>query len=113
MPDSGSGLFTDIEEYRLALPTRSELLVLRPSEFRALLTIGKLQHIRVFRPCETTSRVGYLCLSHADVVVSFPTLRDSSLAYNGLELRWGQIVYHRSGECFHQRIGDSAGWGMI
>jgi AraC-like DNA-binding protein len=45
--------------------------------------------------------------------VSFPTFRGSELAYNGLELKWGQIVFHRSGECFHQRVGEDSGWGMI
>src|SRR4051812_40902357 len=113
MKASGSGLFTDIEEYRAALPIRSQLLVLRPSNFRALLTVGNLSQIRLFRASEIASRVGYFCLSRADVVVSFPTLRHSSLVYNGLEVRSGQIVLHRPGECFHQRIGDGSGWGMI
>src|SRR3954469_11866710 len=113
MAASGSGLFTDIEEYRTALPIRSELLVPRPSSFRPRLPPGNLPQTRLCRAAEIASLVGYFCLPHADVVVSFPTLRHSSLVYNGVEVRSGQIVLHRPGECFHQRIGDGSGWGMM
>src|SRR3954453_21245786 len=108
MPDSGSGLFTDIEEFRASLPMGSGLLVLQPSKFRAHLTTVGLPHMRLLRASEPTARIGYFCLPQADAVVSFSTSRASPLVYRGLELRYGEMVFHRRGECFHQRTVDAS-----
>jgi hypothetical protein len=113
MPDSGSGLFTDIEEYRAALPIPSELLVLKPSSFRVFLTVGKLPHMGLLRVCEAAARVAYVRLRSTELVVSFPTSRNSAPIYNGVELRRGELVVHQPGECFHHRTTGDSCWGAI
>ena len=113
MPDSGSGLFTDAEEYRASLPIRAELLVLHPSQFSARLTTVKLPNLRLVRAWERTPRIAFLCLPPDDLVLSFSTARSAPLTYSGLELGPGDLVLHRGGECFHQRTSHEGVWGLI
>lgn len=113
MPASGSCIFTDAADYQASRREMLDLLIMRPSEFRARLTWVELPRLRLLRAQEAASRIAYVSLPPEPAVISFPTRRGSVLICNGAELQFGDLVFHRIGERFHQRTMAACDWGTI
>jgi AraC-like DNA-binding protein len=113
MPAGGSCIFADADGFRASLPGMLDLSVLQPREFYARLTWVELPQLHPLRAREASPRVAYVALPSENVYVSFPTQRDSTLTYDGAELRFGDIMLHSRGERLHQRTATASRWGSI
>jgi len=109
----GTTTFTDPDEFRVKLPGPTVDLVLTGSErFRAHLTWLKMAQLSVMQVEERAARIAFVSLPAASIFVSFPLSSDPPVVWNGAALRPGQLVLHRAGGHFHQRIAGTARWGM-
>jgi AraC-like DNA-binding protein len=113
MPASGTGIFTDCGEYQASLDNMLDLLVMQPREFRARLTRVQLPTLRLFCAHEASPRVAYVSLPPERVFVTFPTRRGPPLFCDGVEMRFGDIMFHSRGERLHQRTTTASRWGSI
>ena len=114
MPEAATGRFNEVRRYEASLPGRTtSLVVTRPGPFEAQLTWIKLPNVHLLRAYEALARVAYVSLPKAWVIISFATQPGSSLFYYGVEVPYGQIVFHAPGESLHQRTTGSSQWGLI
>jgi AraC-like DNA-binding protein len=113
MPASGSSIFTDADGYQAGLRDIFDLLVLHPLEFRARLTWVELPSLNLLRAREDSSRVTYVTLPQERAFVFFPLQPDSFLICSGVELKFGDIMFHGLGEHLHQRTTTATSWGSI
>jgi len=113
MPAGGSCIFADADCFQANVPGMLYLLVVQPREFYAQLTWVELPQLRLLGAREVSPRVAYVVLPSTRVFVTFPTQRDSTLIYDGAELRFGDIMFHSRGERLHQRTAAASRWGSI
>ncbi len=113
MPEGGTSIFTDADDYQASLMGLLDLLVVQPSEFRSRLTWVTLSKIRLVRAREGAARVAYVSLPPALVFVTFATRRGSLLICDGDELPFGSLLFHGLGERFYQRTTAASAWGSI
>jgi AraC-like DNA-binding protein len=113
MAESGTTTFTDPDDYRARMGgTRVNLVVTSRGDFKARLTWLKLRHLNVFRGSESLPRIAYVSLPPARVVISFPT-STTAPTWRGVELRFGDVIFHGCGECAHHWTSGASDWGVI
>lgn len=114
MGSSGSVLHTDADDYAASLPGTVQLLATGPEAFRARLTWMELGEVHLLSARETVPRIAYVTLPATRAFAIFPAQRNrAALICDGIELRVGDIVFHRPGARFHQRSTGAAAWGSI
>lgn len=114
MTATGTAVFTNPEDYQAGIGGANlDLVLTAPGEFKARLTWLKLPCLHLFRARENLQRIGYLSLSPVRTFVSFPLTSPSSLVWNGVELRPGDIVLHSRGEKAHQWTKGTIQWAFI
>lgn len=113
MARTGSGIFTDPEDYGRTLPGAFDLLVPRRSEFHAHETRVSLPGLTVLRAREAAARVAYVKLPPGRPLVSFVTHRTASILVDGVGLKLGDIFLHGAGQAFHQRMLPDCRWGAV
>jgi AraC-like DNA-binding protein len=113
MADGGTQTFTDPDGYAAAIgDARVNLTITGAGAFRAELTWLQLQHLKIYRSCESLPRIGYISLSPELIFLSFP-IKATSAIFNGFSVQNGDIVSHCPGECVHQRFNGACEWGLI
>src|SRR5262249_55430968 len=75
------------------------------------LTWVDLPHIRLLRARESSARVGYFRLPPGETFVFFATRQGVPLVHGGLELPYGDLVWHNQNS--HQRMTGASHWGSI
>lgn len=113
MPASGSSIFTDADGYQASLQDILDLVVLHPRDFRARLTWVELPKLRLLRGQEASARVAYFRPPPEQVFLTFLTRHGLPLIYGGVELQFGEIMFHGRGEQRHQRTTAATRWGSI
>jgi AraC-like DNA-binding protein len=113
MPGSGSSTLTDAEGYEASLRDLLDLVVLRPREFQTRLTWIDLPTIHLLRAQESAARVGLLRLPPNQVFVVLPARAESVLIAGGVELRFGDAMYHSLNERQHQRTTGACQWASL
>ena len=113
MPASGSCIFTDADGYGASLQDMLDLVVGPADKFSARLTWVELPILRLLRARETAPRLAYVSLPHESVFVTFPTQPGSLLICDGMELPFGDIMFHSRGQRFHQRTIVATSWGAV
>ncbi len=113
MPAGGSSIFTDADGYQACLRDLFDLLVPHPRDFRARLTWVDLPSLRLLRADEASSRVAYVTLSPEQVFLTFPIKQGSVLIAGGVDLHFGDFMFHSRGERLHQRTTTACRWGSI
>ncbi len=113
MPASGSCIFTDPESFQASLDQTLTLLVVVASDFHARLTWVEFPTLRLVRADETAPRVACVSLPPKLAFVTFPTQRGSLLVCDGVELEFGDIMFHSPGERLYQRTAAACRWGAI
>lgn len=113
MPAIGSSVFTDADGYQASMRDMFDLLVVRPPAFQARLTWLELPHLHLLRAHETASRVAYVTFPPALSFVTFPTEPSSVLICDGIELQFGDMMFHGRGDRLHQRTFNGCHWGSV
>jgi len=90
-----------------------DLLPVEPGSFHARLTRVKLPTLRLMRAQEAAPRIACVSLPPEPVFVTFPTERTSPLICDGVELQFGDIMFHSLGERLYQRTIAACRWGWI
>ena len=112
MADGGTQTFTDPDGYAAAIgDTRLNLTITGAGAFRADLTWLQLQHLKIYRSCESLPRIGYISLSPKLIFLSFP-IKTTSI-FGGFPVQQGDILSHSPGERMHQRFNGACQWGLI
>jgi AraC-like DNA-binding protein len=113
MAEGGVLTFGDPDGYAAAFgDTRIDLTITAAGDFRAQRTWLHLKHIRVYRCCESLSRIAYVSLSPEPIFLSFPISATSAVT-GGYSVRSGDIVFHGRGERVHQLFKGACQWGLI
>jgi len=113
MADGGTLTFTDPDGYVAAIgDARLNLTITGAGDFRAQLTWLQLQHLKIYRCCESLSRIGYLSLSPEMTYLSFP-IKAKSAIFSGFSAQDGDIILCSPGERMHQRFNGACQWGLI
>jgi AraC-like DNA-binding protein len=114
MPGSGTGTFTDLDNYQASLhQARIDLLVTTQGAFNAHLTWATLHHLQLLRSEENLPRIAYISLAPSLVFVGFAMRPDPPMFWGGVELQTGDIIFHGRGERFHQRTTGPCGWSLM
>jgi len=108
----GTTTFTDPDDYRVNVPGANVNLVLTGSgRFKARATWVELPRLRLIRIEENLPRIAFVALEPGPLFVAFPTRHES--IWNGLEVRIGDIIWHRLGERSYLRASGPSCWGLI
>jgi len=91
---------------------RVTLTITGAGEFTASLTKLKLNHLQVFRCCESLSRIAFIALPPGQTFLSFP-IGSSAPIFGNLMLRNDELVLHGAAERVHQRSFGACQWGMV
>ncbi|MFL5281377.1 MAG: helix-turn-helix domain-containing protein [Rhodopila sp.] len=113
MPASGSSAFTDADGYQANLRDMLDVLVLQPRAFHARVTWLELPLLNLLRIQETSQRIAYVRLPPELAFITFPIDGDAPLICNGIELHFGDIMFHSRGDRFHQRTIGACRWGTL
>ena len=113
MAGSGSGIFPEPDDYGAQLPGTRVFLLVAPALFRARLEWVDLRRLRLLRGQETAARVRYTSLPRDRAFVTFPVHRDTTLICGGIVVGPGNIIFHASGEHYHERIAAPSTFGII
>ncbi|WP_375778591.1 helix-turn-helix domain-containing protein [Bradyrhizobium sp. ma5] len=113
MADGSTQTFTDPDGYAAAIgDARLNLTMTGAGAFRAEITSLQLQHLKLYRCCESLPRIGYLSLSPKLTFLSFP-INAMSATFSGSSVQIGDIIFHGPGERVHQRFNGGCQWGLI
>jgi AraC-like DNA-binding protein len=118
MAENGTATFASPDDYQAGIRGASsknasiDFIVTGGGDFRARLTWLNLHRLRVLRGSENLPSIAYVSLPPERVVVLFPT-STAPLIWGGLELRFGDIVFHSRGERTHQWTPGESRWGLI
>lgn len=112
MAEIGTTTFGNPDDYRSAIGAAS-VIVTAGGDFNARLTWLNLSCLHAFRGFENLPRIAFITLSPAELSVSFPISKRSSLTYAGIGLRFGDFVFHSRAERMHQRTNGKSQWGLI
>jgi AraC-like DNA-binding protein len=114
MAENGTATFSNPDDYQAGMGDAGvNLIVTGGRDFIARLTWLHLRRFRVLHGRENLPRIAFIALSPAKVFVSFPTIEGQPLTYSGLELQFGDVVFHSRGERIHQRTNEESQWGLI
>ena len=106
-------MFADLDGFQARFGQTLDLLPVEPGSFRARLTRVDLPTLRLMRAQEAAPRVARVSLPPEPVFVTFPTERASPLVCDGVELRFGDVMFHSLGERLYQRTVAACRWGWI
>ncbi|KRQ14664.1 AraC family transcriptional regulator [Bradyrhizobium manausense] len=113
MADGGTLTFTHPDGYAAAISdARLNLTITGAGDFKAQLTWLRLQHLKIYRCCESLPRIGYISLSPGLAFLSFP-IKATSAICGGLSVQKGDIIFYSPGERVHQRFDGGCQWGLI
>jgi AraC-like DNA-binding protein len=113
MADGGTLAFTDPDGYAAAIgDARVNLTITGAGDFKAQLSWLQLNHLKIYRCCESLPRIGYISLSPKLIFLSFP-IDATSAVLSGFSVRNGDIIFHSLGGRAHQRFNDGCQWGLI
>jgi AraC-like DNA-binding protein len=107
--------FTDPDGYAAAFGDaciKLAITITGTGDFKARLMRLKLEHLEIYRCSESLPRIAYISLPAEPVFLSFPVGKDSC-TFDGIVLRNGDMVFHSSAECLHQRSSGACQWGFI
>jgi AraC-like DNA-binding protein len=114
MTASGTATFTNPDDYRAGIGSANVSLVLTGrGDFKARLTWLRLHHLHVLRGRENLPRITYVALPPGRVFVWFPIGPDGRPIWNGMELKYDDILFHSRGERGHHRTKGASQWGLI
>ena len=115
MPRSVTSVFSELEDFETAL--RKEgclgLLTTGRGQFRARLTQITLHRLRLAGGDEQLSRIAFVAVPHDMVLISFPIGAASSLIWDGIGVRAGEIMIIGPGRRVHARTDGPCRWGAI
>jgi AraC-like DNA-binding protein len=118
MTENGTATFASPDDYQAGIGAVSSkgasvnFIVTGGGDFKARLTWLNLHCLRVLSGSENLPSIAYVSLPPERVVVLFPTSAAPS-TWGGLELRYGDIVFHSRGERTHQWTPGESKWGLI
>ena len=113
MAENGTRVFSNADGYAAGFgEARIDITIAGAGDFEARLTRLKLNHLGVWRCCESLPRIAFISLPSQQTFLSFPVGR-TSLVYNGFALRHGDMVLHGRGERAYQRSKGACQWGLI
>jgi AraC-like DNA-binding protein len=116
--ENGTATFASPDDYQAGIGGVSSrgasvnFIVTGGGDFKARLTWLNLHRLRVLRGSENLPSVAYVSLPRERVVALFPT-STAPLIWGGLELRFGDIVFHGRGERTHQWTPGQGRWGVV
>jgi len=114
MMATGTAVFTNPDDYRAGMDdVKLDLVLTGRGDFKARLTWIKLPQLNLLRSRENVPRIAYVSLAPVRTFVSFPLASPSSLVWNGVELRPGDIVLHSCGERSHQWTKGPSQWALV
>jgi AraC-like DNA-binding protein len=114
MAQTSTATFSDPDDYCAAFGSATvKLTVTGGGDFNARLTWLNLGDFHVLRIRENLPRIGFFSMSPAEAFVSFPTKANAPLTYDGIDLQFGEVVFHSCGERMHQRTDGEGQWGLI
>jgi AraC-like DNA-binding protein len=113
MAESGTLTFRDPDGFAAGFgDVRINLTITGAGDFKARMTRLKLQHLVVYRCCESLPRIAYISLPPEKMFLAFPVGK-VSLISDGFTLRNGDVVLHGGGQHTHQRSNGACQWGLI
>src|SRR5258708_9724617 len=113
MAENGTFTFSDADGYAAGFgDTRIDLTITGGGDFRAGLTRLNLQHLEVYRCCESLPRIARISLPPEQMFISFPVGMASPIS-DGFALRNGDFVLHSRGHRAYQRSNGASQWGLI
>jgi AraC-like DNA-binding protein len=113
MAESRTLTFSDADSYAAGFGDARMILTITGSgDFSARLTQLTLEHLALYRCCESLPRIAHISLPPEQISLSFP-IGTTSLVSDGLILRSGAMVLHGSGESIYQRSDGTCHWGLI
>jgi AraC-like DNA-binding protein len=114
MPGSSTNSFADSEDFRTELSdVFAGLVVTTPGTFTARVARIRLRHLSLLCVQESLSRVAVVSLPSDRAFISLSSDSVASVAWRGLTLQPGEIMFHGCGERLHQRTAGRSCWGMI
>lgn len=114
MEENGTAAFANPDDYQAAIGDATiDLVVTGGGDFNARLTCLHLRRLHVLRGCENLPRIAYVSLLPARVFISFPASEGPPIKYCGLEVRYGDFVFHSCGERMHLCTNGESQWGLI
>ena len=113
MPNSGSSIFSDADGYAASLCDMLDLLALRPRDFKARLTWLELSTVSLLRAEESAARLARWRLPPRQAHFIFPAKPGTKLIVDGVELAFGDAMFHRGGHTFHEQTTGASVWGSI
>ncbi|MFL5279505.1 MAG: helix-turn-helix domain-containing protein [Rhodopila sp.] len=90
-----------------------DVLVLQPRGFQARVTWLELPLLKLLRLQEASTRIAFVRLPPEFIFITFPIVRGTPLICDGIELRFGEIMFHGRGDRFHQRTAGPCRWGTV
>jgi AraC-like DNA-binding protein len=113
MAEGGTLTFTNPDAYAAAFgDARLNLTITGAGDFRARLTLLKLNLLEFYQCREDLPRIAYIRLPPGRLFLSFPA-GNTAFTFNGFALRAGDMVLHARGECMHHRIDGRSHWGLL
>ena len=113
MVASGTATFTNPDLYQSSIGEANiELTFTAGGDFKARLTWLSLGHLRAVRGSENIPRIGYFSLPPGRAIFVFPT-SPASATWNGVELRFGDVVFCGQCECTHHWTTGHGKWGFV
>jgi AraC-like DNA-binding protein len=110
----GTEKFTDADDYQANIRgAKVDLIFSSQRNFEARLTWVEFSQLHLLRGQENLPRVAHVAFSPDLIVVAFPLSHDPPQAYNGIELRLGNIILHSQGQTVHQLMRGPSQWGSI
>jgi AraC-like DNA-binding protein len=113
----GSALtaFFEPEDFEAALLESGdvELVTTKGGKFRARLSRISLDHMRLFACEERMSRVALMSVSANMVRVTLPPRPHTSLMWDGIGVRPGEIVTHLACHHFYERVKGTCRWSTM
>jgi hypothetical protein len=114
VPSSTVSTFTDPDAYHAAIRhTHAEGIVTGRGQFRAELTLVRLNRVSLHRGEEALPRLTYSAVDPALFLIAFPVHRDQQLYVGGLEMVHGDIFAFRAGTESYNRMAAGCRWGTI
>jgi AraC-like DNA-binding protein len=110
----GTATFTDPGDYQAGVAGASINLVLTGGgNFDGRLTWINLRRLRLVRGRETVPLIAFVEVAPEAVLIAFPTSREPSQTWGGVNLRPGDIVLLGPRERIHRRASKAGSWSFI
>jgi AraC-like DNA-binding protein len=115
MPGSRASVFGEAEDFQAGLSGDgvTGLLVTGRGQFQARMTEIGLEHLRLAAVEEAQSRIAFVRVPAATVLVAFPAQRGPSPVWGGIEIRTGELITLGPGERVHATTVGPCHWGAV